>query len=198
MSVLYEDGVGGTLITMVQFWIDLRNPLVCEGLCFNMCFLAASIQQYQHWNPIGQTHSPPCSWFLFIQSGVSVETEAWSSTRLQDASFPFSPLPFSFLSILYLSSPPGSLPDSAEPSAFTADTHNLCLSIFILPFWYTHLSRILSLITVFPIYLLFLSVSLSILSSLPALWGNSSFCEAFINRSCWRVKSDGHLKAGLK
>lgn len=55
MSVLYEDGVGGTLITMVQFWIDLRNPLVCEGLCFNICFkqhqsnnISTGIQSVRH------------------------------------------------------------------------------------------------------------------------------------------------------
>lgn len=121
----------------------------------------------------------PC--FLFIQSVVSVETEAWSSTRLQDASLPSSLPLFSPSSIypLHLAACQTAL--CHWP--FAPDTHNLCFSISILPSWYMPLSSFPSLTPLFPIHFLF-SLSLSLFSSLHALCAKSSFCEAFKNRSC--------------
>lgn len=60
----------------------------------------------------------------------------WSQWRPKPGAVPVSRMLPSFpsyvISILYLSSSPGSPPDSTVPSAFT-DTHNLCFSIFIHP-----------------------------------------------------------------
>lgn len=129
---------------------------------------------------------------------VFYSSSQWSQWRLRPGAVPdsrtllclppslLSSLPPSVLSILYLSSPPGSLPDSAVPSAFTLDTYDLCFSIFILPSQYVHLSPLPSFTHVFAIHLLsFLSLSFC-LSSYPSVPSKETApsVRCYKNRSC--------------
>lgn len=118
-------------------------------------------------------------WFLFIPSEVSVELEACSSTRLQEASLP----------------PPSIYPLHLA-ACQTAQCHrpslqtltNFHFSIFIL----------LALPCLPPLFHIYCLLSLPPSHPPPALRGNNSLCEAFKNRSSWKANSEWHLKAWLR